>query len=119
MSKVTSEIKSNQKSIKKIESNLNDVSLTISKVKHKLKKEEKVYRRQHQDINQCITDISTYADNNKEITSQFEDKLNKAILDSKQAFNICNVMSITSVMSVTSVTPVTSRHARHVTSRDI
>eukprot|EP00957_Ditylum_brightwellii_P156842 11937619-Ditylum_brightwellii.AAC.1 len=60
-----SRIKYNQEFIKKIEFNLNDISLTVSKIEHRLSKEEEVYRAQCQSIDQCITDVSTYVSNNK------------------------------------------------------
>eukprot|EP00957_Ditylum_brightwellii_P087920 6695507-Ditylum_brightwellii.AAC.1 len=47
-----------------------------------MKKE--IYSNQQKDINNCITEIERHVQNNKVIYSQFEEKLDKASLDTEQ-----------------------------------
>eukprot|EP00957_Ditylum_brightwellii_P139804 10652833-Ditylum_brightwellii.AAC.1 len=63
MADVTTKIESNEEFLEKIESNLDTVTQTVSK---------------------CISDIAIHDQNKKVIHSCFEEKLNKAILDTEQ-----------------------------------
>eukprot|EP00957_Ditylum_brightwellii_P199001 15169106-Ditylum_brightwellii.AAC.1 len=45
---------------------------------------EKIYADQQKAINQCITEVANHIQNNKDIISIFEEKLNKTILNTKQ-----------------------------------
>eukprot|EP00957_Ditylum_brightwellii_P035367 2682027-Ditylum_brightwellii.AAC.1 len=75
---------SNKESLKKIEPNLNIVTQTVSKFEIKLTMQKEIYSTQGKGINRCILDISNYDQNNKVIISKFEEKLDKAILNTKQ-----------------------------------
>eukprot|EP00957_Ditylum_brightwellii_P155217 11816890-Ditylum_brightwellii.AAC.1 len=57
---------------------------TISKLDYQLNKAEKIYDNQKKAINQCITEVEIHVQNNKAIISKFEEKLDKAILNTKQ-----------------------------------
>eukprot|EP00957_Ditylum_brightwellii_P140811 10725970-Ditylum_brightwellii.AAC.1 len=46
--------------------------------------EKEIYSNQQKDINNCITEVKRHIQNNKIIHSQFEEKLDKAILNTEQ-----------------------------------
>eukprot|EP00957_Ditylum_brightwellii_P176174 13414468-Ditylum_brightwellii.AAC.1 len=81
---LSSTVFSNEESLKKIKSNLNIMTQTISKFKHKLVMKKEIYSTHLKDINSCISTIASHDQNNKVIYSRFEEKLNKAILDTEQ-----------------------------------
>eukprot|EP00957_Ditylum_brightwellii_P116260 8868127-Ditylum_brightwellii.AAC.1 len=56
----------------------------VSKFNAKLTMQKEVYSNQQKDINQCPSDISSHIQNYKVIQSQFEEELDKAILNTKQ-----------------------------------
>eukprot|EP00957_Ditylum_brightwellii_P153536 11685946-Ditylum_brightwellii.AAC.1 len=84
LSKFSTTVISHTESLKKIESNLNFVTQTVSKHDHKLNKEQEIYIEQQKAINSCITKAEIHVQNSKAIISNFDEKLNKAILDTKQ-----------------------------------
>eukprot|EP00957_Ditylum_brightwellii_P187203 14257492-Ditylum_brightwellii.AAC.1 len=75
---------SNEVSLKKIKSNLNSVTQTVSKLDHRLYKEQESYIEEQKAINTCITEAESHVQNNKAIISNFDEKLDKAILGTKQ-----------------------------------
>eukprot|EP00957_Ditylum_brightwellii_P046321 3515273-Ditylum_brightwellii.AAC.1 len=84
MADIKPNIESNEESLEKIKSNLNVITQTISKFKHKLVIQKEIYSTYRKDINSCISDIASHDKNNKVIHSWFEEKLNKAIHKTKQ-----------------------------------
>eukprot|EP00957_Ditylum_brightwellii_P028325 2139216-Ditylum_brightwellii.AAC.1 len=56
--------------------------------------EKEIYSKQQKDIIKCIIDEKRHVQNNKVINSQLKEKLDKAILNTKQVatnlFNACN-----------------------------
>eukprot|EP00957_Ditylum_brightwellii_P211810 15366627-Ditylum_brightwellii.AAC.1 len=84
MTKLSSTVISNKESLQKIESDLDTKSYNISKFDYQLNKVERIYVDQRKNINQYITKVERHVPNNNVINSQFEEKLNKAILNTKQ-----------------------------------
>eukprot|EP00957_Ditylum_brightwellii_P026206 1982032-Ditylum_brightwellii.AAC.1 len=84
LSKLNTTVISNTDSLEKIESNLDVVTQTISKLDTRLSMEKEIYSNQQRDINKCINEIKRHVQENKVIHTQFEDELNKAILNTKQ-----------------------------------
>eukprot|EP00957_Ditylum_brightwellii_P101780 7757032-Ditylum_brightwellii.AAC.1 len=81
MMKVSATAYSNQASLKIIEFNLNSVTQAVSKHDHQLNKKHEIYIEQQKAINSCITKAESHVQNNNPIISNFDEKLNKAILD--------------------------------------
>eukprot|EP00957_Ditylum_brightwellii_P072012 5473436-Ditylum_brightwellii.AAC.1 len=69
LSSISSTVFSNEESLKKIESNLNTVTQTIPKFKHKLVMQKEIYSTHRKDINSCILTIFSHDQNNKVIHS--------------------------------------------------
>eukprot|EP00957_Ditylum_brightwellii_P002308 177840-Ditylum_brightwellii.AAC.1 len=84
ISELSTKVISNTESLKKVESNLNVVTQTVSKFKIKLVIQKEIYFTHQKDINKCITDIASNDLSNKVNYSCFEEKLSKAIHDTKQ-----------------------------------
>eukprot|EP00957_Ditylum_brightwellii_P196597 14979250-Ditylum_brightwellii.AAC.1 len=84
ISELSTKVISNTESLQKVESNLNIMIQTVSKFKHKLVMQKEIYFTHLKDINSCISIIASLDQNNKVIHSCFEEKLNKAIHDTKQ-----------------------------------
>eukprot|EP00957_Ditylum_brightwellii_P130200 9932324-Ditylum_brightwellii.AAC.1 len=84
MTKISTTVIPNEESLQKVKSNLNIVTQNISKLKTRLNKQKETYSTQHKDINRCILDIAIHDKNNKVIISKFDEKLDKAILDTMQ-----------------------------------
>eukprot|EP00957_Ditylum_brightwellii_P126276 9627248-Ditylum_brightwellii.AAC.1 len=84
LSTFSSTVFSNEESLKKIESNLNIMTQTVSKFNHKLVIQKEIYSTNQKDISSCISTIASHDQNNKVIHSCFGEKLNKAIHDTKQ-----------------------------------
>eukprot|EP00957_Ditylum_brightwellii_P163822 12471495-Ditylum_brightwellii.AAC.1 len=84
MMKVSTTTYSNKASLTKIKSNLNSVTQTVSKHDHQLNKEQEIYIEQQKAINNCITKAESHVQNNNVIISSFDEKLNRAILDTEQ-----------------------------------
>eukprot|EP00957_Ditylum_brightwellii_P075847 5764585-Ditylum_brightwellii.AAC.1 len=85
MTKISTTVISNEESLKKIKSKLNSMTQNISKLKPRLNTQKEIYSTECKDINRCILDIASHDQNNKVIYSLFEEKLDKAILNTKQA----------------------------------
>eukprot|EP00957_Ditylum_brightwellii_P125624 9575327-Ditylum_brightwellii.AAC.1 len=94
LSKLSTTVVSNTESLKKIKSNLNVMTQTISKLNTRLNMEKEIYSNQQKDINNCIIEIEMHVQNNKVIHYQFEENLDKAILHTEQVatklFDACN-----------------------------
>eukprot|EP00957_Ditylum_brightwellii_P086210 6560009-Ditylum_brightwellii.AAC.1 len=84
MMKISTTAYSNKASLTKIKCNLNSVTKIVSKHDHQLNKEQEVYIEQQKAINRCITKAESHVQNSNVIISNFDEKLNKAILDTKQ-----------------------------------
>eukprot|EP00957_Ditylum_brightwellii_P057260 4339326-Ditylum_brightwellii.AAC.1 len=84
ISQLSTKIISNTESLKKVKCNLNTVTQTVSKLDYQLNKEQEIYIDQQKAINNCITEAESHVQNNKVIISNFDEKLDKAILDTKQ-----------------------------------
>eukprot|EP00957_Ditylum_brightwellii_P042851 3243734-Ditylum_brightwellii.AAC.1 len=84
LSKLSTTVISHTNYLMKIESDLNIVTQTITKLDHQLNKEQEIYIEQQKYINSCITRAESHMQNNNAIISNFDEKLNKAIHDTKQ-----------------------------------
>eukprot|EP00957_Ditylum_brightwellii_P119221 9094938-Ditylum_brightwellii.AAC.1 len=82
--KISATTYSNEASLQKVESDLNSVTQTVSKLDHQLNKEQEIYIEQQKAIKRCITTTESHVQNNHAIISNFDEKLNKAILDTEQ-----------------------------------
>eukprot|EP00957_Ditylum_brightwellii_P130613 9964200-Ditylum_brightwellii.AAC.1 len=81
---LSSTVVSNKESSQKTESNLDNVTCTVSKFEYWLKKEENIYIDQQKDIKQYITEMERHVQSNAVMNTQFEETLNKAILSTEQ-----------------------------------
>eukprot|EP00957_Ditylum_brightwellii_P024706 1866540-Ditylum_brightwellii.AAC.1 len=82
--KVSTIVFSNEESLQKVKSNLDVMTQNISKLETRLTIQKEIYSTQQKDINRCVSDIASHDQNNKVIISEFKEKLDKAILDTKQ-----------------------------------
>eukprot|EP00957_Ditylum_brightwellii_P038725 2926991-Ditylum_brightwellii.AAC.1 len=84
MEKNSTTIFTHEESLQKVECNLNVATQNISTLNKRLTRQKEIYSDQQKDTNRCISDITSLDQNNKVIHFRFEEKLNKAILDTKQ-----------------------------------
>eukprot|EP00957_Ditylum_brightwellii_P173018 13172269-Ditylum_brightwellii.AAC.1 len=84
MAKISTNVLSNDKSLQKVKCNLNVAIQNISKLETRLNAQKEIYSTQRKDINRCILYIASYDQSNKVIISKVEEKLDKAIQDTKQ-----------------------------------
>ena len=84
MTKISTTVFNQADSLQKIECNLDVATQNISKLETRPTSQKEIYSDQRKDINRCISDIASLDQNNKIIHSRFEEKLNKAIQDTKQ-----------------------------------
>ena len=84
MKKISTTVFTQADTLQKVECNLDVATQNISKLDTRLTSQKEIYAVQRKDINRCIFDIANLDQKNKVIHSCFEEKLNKAILDTKQ-----------------------------------
>eukprot|EP00957_Ditylum_brightwellii_P104518 7963708-Ditylum_brightwellii.AAC.1 len=84
ITKISSTVLSNEESLQKIRYNLNTLTQTISKLDTKQIMQKEINSAQQKDINKCTSGIASHDQNNKAISFKFEEKWNKAILNTKQ-----------------------------------